>query len=137
MDIYQEDLMDHYEHPRNQGELQGENVLTARDANASCGDMIQFFVRVQKVPNTRITQGSELRIAEVKWKGIGCAVSTAAASKLSEYLQGRTLKELRAIGEEELAKKGVGFEVNPGRMKCLMLPVKVVKKLVDGPTPKA
>lgn len=123
MDMYREDVMDHYEHPRNQGsfdETKEKDVLSARDSNASCGDMIQFYLKIK--------QG---KIAEVKWKGIGCAITTAAASKLSVYLQGVTLKELREMSEEELAKKGIGFEVNPGRIKCLMLPVKVVKKLVS------
>ena len=131
MDLYREEVMEHYEHPRNQGELVGEDVLSDRDSNASCGDMVQFFIKVAKVPNTRSDeQGSELRITEVKWKGIGCAITTASASKLSEYLQGQSLQDLRTMSEEELLKKGVRFEVNPGRIKCLMLPIKVVKKLL-------
>ncbi|MFH1244239.1 MAG: iron-sulfur cluster assembly scaffold protein [bacterium] len=120
MDIYREDVMDHYEHPRNQGELTGEGVETARDSNASCGDMVQFFIKVKTG-----------KISEVKWEGIGCAITTAAASKLSEYLQDKSLKDIQKMSEEELARKGVGFEVNPGRMKCLMLPVKVAKKLLE------
>jgi nitrogen fixation NifU-like protein len=131
MDLYQEEVMDHYEHPRNQGELDGDDVLTARDSNASCGDMIQFFIRTREVPNTRVPQGSELVITDVKWKGIGCAITTAAASKLSEYLQGQALRDLRKMSEEDLLKKGIGFEVNPGRMKCLTLPVRVVSKLLS------
>jgi len=131
MDMYREDVMDHYENPRNQGEILGDDVQTARDSNASCGDMVQFYIRVAKSSDRspKSAQGSELRIIDVKWKGIGCAITTAAASKLSEYLQGRTLKEVQKMSEEELLQKGIGFEVNPGRMKCLMLPVKVVKKL--------
>jgi nitrogen fixation NifU-like protein len=125
MDLYREEVMDHYEHPRNQGELTGDDVLSDRDSNASCGDMVQFYVRLRVNAKTR-----QREIGEVKWKGIGCAITTAAASKLSEYLRGRTLQELRKMSEEEMVKVGVGFEVNPGRIKCLMLPVKVVKKLL-------
>ncbi len=120
MDLYREDVMDHYEKPRNQGELTGEGVLSERDSNASCGDMVKYYLRVK---------GG--KVVEVKWEGIGCAITTAAASKLSEYLRGLSLQELRKMSEEELAKKGIGFEVNPGRIKCLMLPVKVAKKLVS------
>jgi len=131
MDMYREDVLDHYENPRNQGELTGEDVKTARDSNASCGDMVQFYIRIAKSSDRspKSAQGSELIIAEVKWKGIGCAITTAAASKLSEYLQGQALQDVSKMSEEELLKKGIGFEVNPGRMKCLMLPVKVVKKV--------
>lgn len=120
MDLYREDVMDHYEHPRNQGELTGDDVLSERDSNASCGDMVKYYLRVK---------GG--KIIEVKWEGIGCAITTAAASKLSEYLQGQALKDIQDLSEEELVKMGIRFEVNPGRMKCLMLPVKVVKKLLN------
>ncbi len=124
MDLYKEEVMDHYEHPRNQGELTGNDVVTERDSNASCGDMVQFFLKVEKG-----------KIVEAKWKGIGCAITTAAASKLSEYLQGQSLQDLRKMNEEELTKRGVGFEINPGRMKCLTLPAKTVVKLLAH-TPK-
>lgn len=119
MDLYREDVMDHYEHPRNQGELLGEDVISEQERNASCGDIVQFYL---KVTNDKIVQ--------VKWSGTGCAITTASASKLSEYLQGQSLKTIKAMSVEELAQIGVGFEVNPGRIKCLMLPVTAVKKLL-------
>lgn len=120
MDLYREEVMDHYEHPRNQGELVGDDVIYDHEVNASCGDSVQFYLR--------IVNG---KIVEVKWTGVGCAITTASASKLSEYLQGQTLREIKDMSEEELAQKGIGFEVNPGRIKCLMLPVSVIKKLVN------
>lgn len=124
MDLYKEEVMDHYEHPRNQGQLDGENVVTEQATNASCGDMTQFYLRVEKGV-----------IKEVKWRGSGCAITIAAASKLSEYLEGKTKREIEKMSEEELTKIGVGFEVNPGRIKCLMLPSRAVKKLLTH-TPK-
>ena len=93
--------------------------MTNRDSNASCGDMVQFYLKIQ-----------DGVIVDVKWKGIGCAITTASASKLSEYLQGQALQDLRKMNEEDLVKKGIGFEINPGRIKCLALSVNVVKKLL-------
>jgi len=119
MDLYREEVMDHYEHPRNMGEIASPD-LEGRDSNASCGDMVQFQLSVE-----------DDIIVEVRWKGIGCAITTAAASKLSVYLQGRTLKELREISEEQLIKEAIGFDVNPGRIKCLTLPVRVIRKLSE------
>lgn len=132
MDLYREEVMDHYENPRNQGELMGDDVIYDHEVNASCGDSVQFYLRIAKSSDRspKGTQGSELMITEVRWSGVGCAITTASASKLSEYLQGQTLQEIRDMSEEELARKGIGFEVNPGRIKCLMLPIKVVKKLL-------
>lgn len=120
MDLYREDVMDHYENPRNQGELVGEDVQHEKDSNASCGDMVQFYFRVK-----------DDIIIEVKWKGIGCAITTAASSKLSEYLIGKKLKDIKKLSDMELLENGVGFEVNPGRMKCILLPVEVVRKLLS------
>lgn len=120
MDLYKEEVMDHYEHPRNQGELTGECVHTDRDSNASCGDMVQYYLKIE-----------DGKIVEAKWKGIGCAITTASASKLSEYLPGKTLKDLQKMNDEELLNEGVGFEVNPGRIKCLTLPIKVIRKILE------
>ena len=120
MDIYREEVMDHYEHPRNQGELVGERVVSEETTNASCGDMVRFYLKVENG-----------KILEAKWKGVGCAITTASASKLSEYLPGKLLRDLQGMSEEELAQEGVGLEVNAGRLKCLMLPVNAVKRLVQ------
>ena len=117
MDLYREEVMDHYEHPRNQGELQNPD-LEGRDSNASCGDMVQFQVKIQ-----------DGLIKEVRWKGIGCAITTASASKLSEWLVNKKIDEVRNMGETEIIKEAIGFEVNPGRMKCLTLPARVIARL--------
>jgi nitrogen fixation NifU-like protein len=122
MDIYREDILDHYENPRNMGSFdsaQDKEIVEGRDSNASCGDMIQFQLK--------IVDG---KILESKWKGIGCAISTASASKLSEWLQGKALSALQKMSDEEIIAQGVGFEVNPGRMKCLTLPVRVIQKMI-------
>ena len=118
MDIYREDILDHYENPRNMGEI-SDPSSEGRDSNASCGDMIQFQLKIE-----------DGVIKEAKWKGIGCAISTASASKLSEWLVGKKIAELKKMSDEEIMKEGIGFEVNPGRMKCLTLPVRVVRKLL-------
>lgn len=128
MDIYAEEVMDHYENPRNQGEVE-KCDLEGRDANASCGDMIQFSLKIERVKSKDKSEKSIIK--EMRWKGVGCAITTAAASKLSEWLQGQSLKVLRKMSEEEMVEKGIGFTVNPGREKCLTLPVRVVKKLLS------
>jgi len=123
MDIYTEDVLDHYEHPRNQGELSGEGVVSVKQMNSSCGDLIEFFVKVERG-----------KIVDAKWRGGGCAISMASASKLSEWIKGRKVEVIKKMSEEELAKLGIGFEVNPGRRKCLQLPVVVVRKLATHTT---
>jgi nitrogen fixation protein NifU and related proteins len=119
MDLYREEVMEHYENPRNMGEM-ADPDHEGRDSNASCGDMIQFQLKIK-----------DGKISVARWKGIGCAISTAAASKLSEWLVGKKLEDIRKLNDEEIIKEGIGFTVNPGRMKCLLLPVRVVKKILE------
>jgi nitrogen fixation NifU-like protein len=119
MDLYKEEVMEHYNHPRNRGKMSGKDVLTGHENNASCGDRVEFYLKTQKGI-----------IVEVKWEGAGCAITTASASKLSEWLEGKSIQGLKELSEESFAKEGVGFEVNVGRMKCLMLPVTAVKKVL-------
>ena len=119
MYLYKEEVMDHYNHPRNQGKLLGDDVLHGKENNANCGDVVEFYLKVK--------QG---KIVEVKWEGAGCAIMTASASKLSEWLKGQIVKEVEQLEEEQLVVEGVGIEVNPGRQKCVLIPVLALKKLL-------
>lgn len=105
---YKDVIIDHYKNPRNQGEMVGADRV-ANEANSSCGDLIRIFVKLE-----------EERIAEMKWQGVGCAVSTAGASLLSEKVVGMTKKDLESFGEAGVVEL-LGGEINAGRMKCATL----------------
>ncbi len=120
MNIYQEELMDHFEHPRNQGEMEKPDVKV-EERNASCGDRVELYLRKGKLGTIR----------EVKWKGIGCAVSMAAMSKMSEWLKGKSLEEIRKMSEKELLREAIGWQVNLGRRKCVELAVKAAVKVAS------
>ena len=109
-----EEILDHYKYPRNFGELKSA-THKASQGNASCGDKVEFFLKVDK----------DGRIEEAKWQGEGCAISTASASMLSEKLQGSSLKEVEKWDEKKVFSL-VG-EVGPGRIKCAMLPLVAIK----------
>src|SRR5437762_12998560 len=76
-DLYQEQILDHYKHPRNKGPLPGA-TLNAKDSNPLCGDEVILHLNVD---------GSH-RISEVRFEGQGCAISQASASILTTMLQG-------------------------------------------------
>jgi len=120
MDLYPQVLMDHYENPRNQGNLIGDDIITSKDSNATCGDVVQFYLKVKNGI-----------IIEVKWEGTGCAITTASASKLSEFIKAKKIDDIKNMDENELVKIGINFEVNPGRLKCLTLPVRVIKQILS------
>ena len=116
---YKEEIIDHYKHPRNFGDLENPKI-TVRENNTSCGDMVEVYGRLD----------GNKKIAIVKWKGVGCAISTAAASMLSEKVVGMDKKDL-----EEFAVDGVvgllGGEINAGRMKCATLAYNAIRKLFE------
>lgn len=116
MDLYQKNILDHYKNPRNWGEIEGADYVL-KSSNSSCGDLVQFHLKV-----------SDGKITEVKQKTLGCAVSTASASILSEKLVGKTLDEIKSISSGDLLEM-LDIEVSPARMKCALLPLEAIKKL--------
>lgn len=110
---YREEIIDHYKHPRNFGELEDGN-LTGKGINAACGDVVEFYLKE--------TDGV---IKEAKWRGVGCAMSTASASMLSEFILGKSVGEIKNLDENTM--RDLVGEINLGRLKCVMLPLSALK----------
>ena len=82
---YREYILDHYRNPRNYGTLEAPTAH-AEDTNPLCGDQLGIDLQVE---------GD--RVTEVRFKGRGCAISQAAASMLSELIEGKTLPGVEAL----------------------------------------
>jgi nitrogen fixation NifU-like protein len=113
--IYREQIIDLYEHPLNYGEVEDPNFSYEED-NPLCGDVIRIDVRLD----------DQDRVAEVAWRGDGCAISQASASLLTEEIKGKTLEEVRAFTNEQLLEL-VGIPLSMARVKCALLSLKVLK----------
>ena len=125
-DLYQEILLDHYRRPRNFGALPGAD-REVDGHNPLCGDRLHLALRLD---------GD--RLAEVRFEGSGCAISTASASMMTEAVRGRRVGEVLALAERfrqmltgegaagaaeelgELAALG-GVREFPMRVKCATL----------------
>ena len=119
-DIYRENIIDHYKKPRNFGDLADADIVV-REANASCGDMLQLALKFE-------IRNSKSEIKEIKFKSIGCAISTAAASMLTEKVKEMgEIETIRKIKDEDVVGL-LGIEVSPTRMKCVLLPLKAIQK---------
>jgi nitrogen fixation protein NifU and related proteins len=121
MDLYAEEILDHYKHPRHFGHLD-DPTLVFHDTNPFCGDEITLELNIQ---------GG--RVADVSFTGRGCAISRAAASMMSEEIIGKSLEELRDWNKESILDL-LGIEVGPVRIKCALLPLKALKAAVWGLT---
>ena len=120
--LYREAILDHYRNPRNKGTLDPADY-SYEDVNPLCGDEIRIDVR---------SDGE--RVTEIRFSGRGCAISQAAASILTEMVEGRPLDEVKALGREDLLDE-LGVPISPARMKCAMLGLKVLKAGLYGVPP--
>jgi nitrogen fixation protein NifU and related proteins len=84
-------LLDHFQHPRNVGELPNANVRI-ETTNPVCGDVLQLSAIIENKT-----------VREVRFLCRGCTASIACASLLSESIQGRALDTLSSITPESLA----------------------------------
>ncbi len=112
---YREYILEHYRNPRNYGKLEHPDVH-AEDANPLCGDQLGMDLLVE---------GGLVK--EVRFQGRGCAISQAAASMLSEMIEGKTVEEVRALGKEDVLD-ALGVPISPARTKCAFLSLRVLHR---------
>ena len=119
-DFYREHILDHFRNPRNFGSLVAPDVSQEMD-NPLCGDKIRLDLQIR-----------DSVVSAVAWEGRGCAVSLAAASLLSERLEGKSLVEVKQIGKAEVLED-LGIIVSPARLKCALLALNALRlALPDG-----
>jgi nitrogen fixation protein NifU and related proteins len=129
-ELYQDIILDHGRHPRNFRPIE-QPTHSAQGHNPLCGDRVTIYVTLD---------GD--RIADVSFQGRGCAISTAAASLMTEVLKDKSLEEAQALFahfharvtggaeaalpptlEEEMERLEplTGVKSYPARVKCATL----------------
>ncbi len=91
--MYSAQLLDHFQNPRNPGDVKGANA-TVDIENPACGDMLRLTLKIE-----------DGRIASVGFKAKGCVPSMACASALTEMIAGRTITEARGLHRDDLIAK--------------------------------
>jgi len=108
--LYGDIILEHFRHPRNYGSLPSPDI--AYEAfNPLCGDRIRIELKVHG-----------RRVEAARFKGDGCAISLAAASLLTEMVQGENLERAEGLNQEELLS-ALQAEIRPARIKCALLPL--------------
>jgi nitrogen fixation NifU-like protein len=114
-DLYRENILDHYQNPRNHGTLD-EPDISYQDDNPLCGDVIRIDIKLD----------AEERVVEIAFSGEGCAISQASASMLTDEILGKTLDEVKQIDKDDILEM-LGIQLGPVRIKCALLSLKVLK----------
>ncbi len=117
MDIYSENIMEHYKDPRNFGKLENENA-SYKDSNPLCGDKINVQL---------IIENDEIK--EIKYECDGCAISRASSSIISEKIKGMELKDILKLNKD-FVLDSLGIQLNPMRLKCAMLSLRAIQKAI-------
>lgn len=119
-DLYREVIIERNKNPQFKGELDPHD-FSYSDENPLCGDSIRIDLRM----------GADGKVAEAAFSGHGCAISQASADLLVESVIGKTLDEIKALNKQNVLDN-LGIELGPVRLKCALLPLKVVKASVYG-----
>lgn len=119
-DLYREIIIERSKNPIYRGELVPHDI-SFEDENPLCGDRLRIDLRVDQ----------EGIIREAAFSGHGCAISQASADLLLEYVMGKSLDDVRRMHKEDLLDL-LGIELGPVRLKCALLPLKILKAGVYG-----
>ena len=90
--MYSPAVLDHFQNPRNGGVLDPATA-TASVENPICGDILELSVRMEAG-----------RIAEARFRTLGCVTAMACSSLLTEMLIGKTPAQIRAIAPEQISE---------------------------------
>jgi nitrogen fixation NifU-like protein len=113
--LYSNILLDHFRHPRNYGSLDAPDISNEQ-FNPLCGDRIRLELKVERS-----------RVSAARFKGDGCAISTAAASLLTELVLGKDFEELTNISDAQLIS-ALESTIQPARLQCALLPLHALRE---------
>lgn len=116
---YHENVIDHYENPRNVGSLdkKDQNVGTGLVGAPACGDVMKLQIRVDDTG----------KIVESKFKTFGCGSAIASSSVATEWLQGKQVEECLNIKNTDIAQH---LKLPPVKLHCSMLAEDAIKAAI-------
>lgn len=123
MDLYAENILDHFQHPRHKGALASgaTPTITLDDTNPLCGDKLQLSLLVEQ------DNAGNSVIKDIAFDGSGCAISQAAMSMLAEELYEKKISDAEAITKENIYDM-LGVQLSTARVKCALLSYSLLKK---------
>ncbi len=114
--MYNEKIMEHFNNPKNVGELDDANGI-GQVGNPVCGDIMKLFIKVEKD-----------RIVDIRFKTLGCGAAIATSSMITELVKGKTVEEASQVTKETVAEALGGLP--PAKMHCSNLAADALNKAI-------
>ncbi len=115
--MYNEIVMDHFQNPRNIGEMT-EPSGVGEVGNMKCGDIMKIFIKVE-----------DGVIEDINFLTFGCGAAIASSSVLTEMVKGKTLEEALAITNKQVADELGGLP--EAKMHCSNLAADALHKAIE------
>ncbi len=115
--MYSDKVMDHFENPRNVGEIIDADGV-GQVGNPTCGDIMKIYIKVNNDT-----------IEDIKFKTFGCGAAIATSSIITEMVKGKTLDEALNISNKQVAAALDGLP--PKKMHCSNLAADAVQAAID------
>lgn len=117
MNIYQQEILDRYQNPENQGIPESYNA-NSESSNLSCGDSITVYMDIK-----------DEKINNIKYVGEGCVISLATADILADELKSMKTEDVIKMDWEDLTEI-LGITLTSSRIKCALLSLNAIKKAI-------
>ena len=111
--MYSEKVMDHFENPRNVGEIKDADGV-GEVGNAKCGDIMRMYIKVD----------GDI-ISDVKFKTFGCGSAVASSSMATELIMGKTIDEVMQLTNRAVVEALDGLP--PVKVHCSVLAEQAIK----------
>ncbi len=118
MDLYQEEILEHYHNPRGSGKLNNPTHKHCAN-NPTCGDKICTTITIK-----------DNEIVDIKFEGEGCAISQATTSMVTEKIKGKSIDKVLAITKDDIIDM-LGVEIGIGRIRCALLGIETIQKAIE------
>jgi len=115
--MYSEKVMDHFQHPRNVGQISDADGI-GEMGNPVCGDVMKLYIKVR-----------DDRIQDVRFQTFGCGAAIATSSMITELVKGKPLEEAEQISRKNVADALDGLP--PNKMHCSNLAADALHKAIE------
>lgn len=115
--LYSDKVLDHFENPRNVGEIPDANGV-GLVGNAKCGDIMQMFLKIE----------NDI-IVDVKFKTFGCGAAVATSSMATELVKGKSIKEALQLTNKAVMEALDGLP--PVKVHCSVLAEQAIRAAIS------